>query len=68
MVLLFNTKNFYCYVPENMGDQLAVVKKLLVLVVITSVFQGLTNSTAATTLAMAAAIGKAIFGKLVDTY
>ena len=51
-----------------MGDQLAVVKKLLVLEVITSVFHGLMISTAATTLAMAAANGRAILGKLVEKY
>jgi len=56
------------WVPENMGDQLAVVRKLPVLEVITSVFHGLITSTAATTPAMAAANGRAILGKLVDKY
>ena len=51
-----------------MGDQLAVVKKLFVLVVITSVFHGLAYSTPATMLAMAAAIGRATVRKLVDMY
>lgn len=56
------------WIPENIGDQLAVVKKLLILVVITSVFHGLAYSTAATILAMATAIGRAIAGNLVDMY
>lgn len=51
-----------------MGDQLAVVKMLFVLVVITSVFQGLAYSTTATTLAMAAANGRAAVKNLVDMY
>lgn len=55
-------------IPENMGDQLAVVKKLLVLVVSTSVFHELAYSTAMTILAMAAAVGRATAGKFVDMY